>query len=66
MLSEAKGIVNRLREKEAQNAYNIGQYYESMKMPGSAVIYYRDIIQNYPDTEWTRKAQERLDEIEKE
>ncbi|MBU1061570.1 MAG: outer membrane protein assembly factor BamD [Candidatus Omnitrophica bacterium] len=64
MLNEAKDIVNRLKEKEAQNAYNIGQYYESMKIPGSAVIYYRDIIQNYPGTEWAKKAQERLDEIE--
>ena len=65
LAGEAKEIVNRLKHKEAQNAYNIGQFYESRRMPKGAAIYYRDIIQNYPDTEWAQNAKERLDEIEK-
>lgn len=65
MSGEAKEIVGKLRYKEAQNAYNIGQFYEARHMPESAVIYYIDTVQNYPDTEWAKKAKERLDEIEK-
>ena len=65
MTEEAREIIDRLKYKEAQNAYNIGQFYESRRMPESAAVYYRDIIQNYQDTEWAGKARERLNEIEK-
>ena len=62
---EAKGIIDKLKHKEAQNAYNIAEFYENRRVLESAVIYYRDIVQNYPDTEWAQKAMERLSEIEK-
>lgn len=65
MSREATKIVDKLRYREAQNAYNIAQYYESRRMPESAVIYYRDIVQNYPDTEWAAMAKGRLYEIKK-
>ena len=65
MSGEAKEIVDKLRNKEAQSAFNIGEFYESRRIPESAVVYYRDIIENYSDTEWAKKAQERLDAIQK-
>lgn len=65
MTEEAKEIVDKLKNREAQNTYKIGQFYESRHMPQSAIIYYRDIIQNCPGTEWANKARERLNEIEK-
>jgi len=64
LTDEARQIIDKLKYKEAQNAYNIGQFYEARRMPGSAAVYYRDIIQNYPETEWAQKSQERLNEIE--
>jgi outer membrane protein assembly factor BamD len=64
MSSDAKEIVDKLKHREAHNTYKIGQFYEARRMPESAVIYYRDIIQNYPDTEWAEKAKERLNAIE--
>lgn len=60
----AKKVINDLKHKEAENVYNIGQFYEERKMPKSAVIYYQDILVNYSDTEWVKKANDRLNEIE--
>ncbi|MBU4149133.1 MAG: outer membrane protein assembly factor BamD [Candidatus Omnitrophica bacterium] len=65
MAKDAKKIVEKLKNREAENAYNIGQFYEARKMPGSAAVYYRDVIQGYPDTVWAGKSRERLNEIEK-
>jgi len=65
MSQEAKEIVDRLKEKEAQSAFNTAEFYESRNMPESAAIYYKDIIQNYPDTEWAKFARGRLNAIEK-
>ncbi len=62
---DAKEIVDKLKSREAQNAFNIGQYYEARHKPESAAIYYEGIIENYPDTEWAQKAKERLNEIKK-
>ncbi|MEE8317386.1 MAG: outer membrane protein assembly factor BamD [Candidatus Omnitrophota bacterium] len=64
MSNEAKEIIDKLKHREAHNTYKIGQFYEARRMPESAVIYYRDIVQNYPDTEWAEKAEERLNAIE--
>lgn len=64
LTDEARQIIDKLKYKEAQNAYNIGQFYEARHMPGSAAVYYRDIIRNYPETEWAQKSRERLNEIE--
>jgi outer membrane protein assembly factor BamD len=65
MAPDAKKVVDKLKLSEAENAYKTGEFYEARRAPESAVIYYKDIVQNYPDTEWANKAQERLNEIEK-
>ena len=65
MSTEAREIVDKLKDREAENTYNTAQFYEARQMPESALIYYRDVIQDYPDTEWVKKAEERIDEIEK-
>lgn len=65
MADEAKDIIGKLKNRQAENAYKIGQFYEARRMPESAEVYYNEIIQNYPDTRWVEKARERLKEIEK-
>ncbi|MFC1620989.1 outer membrane protein assembly factor BamD [Candidatus Omnitrophota bacterium] len=62
---DAKEIVIKLKDREAENAYKVAEFYESRRMNESAVIYYEDIIRNYPGTQWAKKAQERLGEIKK-
>ncbi len=65
MAPDAKQIVNKLKSREAENAYETGRFYEARHAPASAIIYYKDIVQNYSDTEWAKKAQERINELEK-
>jgi len=65
MAPDAKQVVEKLKSREAENAYETAKFYEARRAPQSAIIYYKDIIQNYPDTEWAKKAQERLNELEK-
>ncbi|MBU1912525.1 MAG: outer membrane protein assembly factor BamD [Candidatus Omnitrophica bacterium] len=65
MAPDAKQVVDKLKSREAENAYETAKFYEARKAPESAVIYYKDIVQNYPDTEWAKKARERLNELEK-
>jgi len=65
MADDAKQVVDKLKLREAENAYKIAQFYEARRAPESAIIYYKEIVQNYPDTEWAKKAQERLNELEK-
>ena len=63
MSEDAREIVDKLKDREAENGYQVAQFYESRRMNESAIIYYEDIIKNYPDTQWAKKAQERLNEI---
>jgi outer membrane protein assembly factor BamD len=65
MAPNAKQVVDRLKSREAENAYETGKFYEARHSSNSAIIYYKDIVQNYSETEWARMAQERLNELEK-
>jgi len=65
MAPDARQVVDKLKSREAENIYETGKFYEARRASESAVIYYKDIVRNYPDTEWAKLAQERLDEIEK-
>ena len=65
MAGDAKQVVDKLKSREAENEFETAKFYESRKLPGSAIIYYKDVVQNYSDTDWAKKAQERLNELEK-
>ena len=65
MAQDAEKIIDKLKSSEAENAYETGKFYEARRAPESAIIYYKDIVRNYSDTEWAIKAQERLNELEK-
>lgn len=63
--SKAQESISQLKEKEAQASYNIGLFYEKQKAHEAAKIYYNHTIDNYPDSPWAGKAQERLNIMEK-
>ncbi|MDP2912195.1 MAG: outer membrane protein assembly factor BamD, partial [Candidatus Omnitrophota bacterium] len=65
LAGDAKQVVDKLKSREAENEFETAKFYEARKLPESAIIYYKDIVQNYSDTDWAKKAQERLDVIEK-
>ena len=45
--------------EEAIHHYETARFYEKQKQYKSAMIYYNDILTNYPDSEWSVKALER-------
>ena len=62
---EAEINIEKLREKEAASNYNIARFYEKQKAFDAAKVYYNDVINNYPDSQWSGKALERLGILEK-
>ncbi|MFH1440854.1 MAG: outer membrane protein assembly factor BamD [Candidatus Omnitrophota bacterium] len=62
---EAEKNINEIKEKEAENNYNISVFYEKQKEFKAAKIYYEDLINNYPQSKWAVKAIERLQILEK-
>lgn len=62
---EAEKTISKLKEDEAEAAFNIGRFYEKQKANEAARIYYEDIINKTPDSLWAQKARERLQLMEK-
>jgi len=51
--------------KEAERLWSMGQYFDQRKLHyGSARIYYRRLIEEYPQTEFAERARKRLQLIE--
>jgi outer membrane protein assembly factor BamD (BamD/ComL family) len=53
-------------EKEADNEFSIGQYYEKNKYYRAARTYYTTVVQDYPTTKKAQQAKERLAAIQNE
>jgi len=62
---EAQKNIEQLNEKEAASGYGIARFYEKQKAYEAAKIYYNDVINNYPNSQWAGKALERLQILEK-
>jgi len=61
----AKNTLTKLKEKKAQNVYETAQFYEKVGRISSAAIYYKELVDNYPDTSLAKTSLARLMEIEK-
>lgn len=62
---QAERNIEELNTKEAESKYNIGRFYEKQKEYKSALIYYNEVINSYPNTRWAVKALERVQIMEK-
>ncbi len=60
---QAKEQINKLRDKEAESAFVIAQFYEKQKNFKGAKVYYKDIVDRYADTAWSQKAMLRIKAI---
>ena len=49
---------------KAQVSLDAGRCYEKLKQINAAMAAYKDIISSFPDSEWARMAQYRLEDIE--
>ena len=62
---EGKRVLKELQERKAQSLFETAKFYEKQKLYKSAVIYYEDIIKNYPNTSWAVKAAEKIGTLDK-
>jgi outer membrane protein assembly factor BamD len=61
--ASAKAEIDKLRLKEAENNFVVGDYYWKTKKYKSARIYWQTVVNQYGDTSWGAKAQEKLKTI---
>ncbi|MCB9800302.1 MAG: outer membrane protein assembly factor BamD [Candidatus Omnitrophica bacterium] len=57
---EAAKLRQKIDEKNAEKNYQVGLYYEKQSYLQSAMIYYKDVAERYPHTEWGKRAGERM------
>lgn len=62
---EAKDALKRLREKKAESTFETAEFYEKNGHRQSAIVYYKDIVENYSDTPIAARALERATTLEK-
>lgn len=65
VVKDAKESIDSLKNREAESLFKIALFYEKQAKYPSAMIYYRDIIDKYPDSEWSAKSLAHLNIIEK-
>lgn len=63
---KAKEHMAALREKEAENNFLIAEFYIKQKNYKAAKVYFNDIINDYNDTVWAKKALEMIQKLGKE
>ena len=61
---EADETLNRLREKKAKSAFGTAKFYEKNKHYKSAIIYYKEVVENYGDTSIASEALDKITELE--
>ncbi len=65
LTSEADKMRQSLREKKAESDFSIAEFYWKQRYYEAASVYYKDIVENFPETSWAKKAQGKLKETEK-
>ena len=58
---EAGQAINTLRNRKADSILRIGEFYEKQKKYSGAIIYYKEIVQNYPDSSAAKLAGEKIE-----
>ena len=59
---EVKERLDNLLDKKARKIYETGEYYEKRGEKESALIYYRRLLREFPETSWADKSRVKLNE----
>lgn len=62
-VEQAQTNINNLRAEQARGLYNIARYYDYKNESTSALIYYNEVIQKYPESELAVRSKERVDQL---
>lgn len=65
-LEDAENNVIKIKEIYANGLYETGQFYERVNKPRSSVLYYKNAIRRFPDTEVAQQCKMRLEEIDQQ
>ncbi|MFN7170752.1 MAG: outer membrane protein assembly factor BamD, partial [Candidatus Omnitrophota bacterium] len=57
---DAEKVLNDLKNKKAESLFKTAQFYERQKYFDSAILYYEEIIKNFPNTSWAAKSLEQI------
>lgn len=64
LVAEAEKHYQDMEELYADDLFRIGDFYERTKKPNAAKIYYRKILQKYPESPTALRVEKRLEKIE--
>ena len=64
LTQEAEEHFKKLREQDAQKNFDIAQFYARQHKKESAIIYYKMVIDNFPETTYAQEAQKALKSLE--
>jgi len=62
---EAGKTIQRLKDKSAEKSLITAQFYESQKHYESAIVYYKDIVNRFPESSIAEKSKAKIEELEK-
>ena len=64
-VDEAKKQIKQLNGKKGERIYEIAKFYEKSEDLNSAKIYYKQVIEQFPDSVWAELSKSRLNTISK-
>jgi outer membrane assembly lipoprotein YfiO len=61
---EAKRTMQRLKDKAAEKSMMIAKFYEQQRHPRSAIIYYQDVLDRFPDSIHAPVAKGKIEDLQ--
>lgn len=62
---EADTTIQRLKDKAAEKSFSTAKFYEGQKRYKSAVMYYQDIVDRFPNSSFANEARTKIEELQK-
>lgn len=63
LAKEADKTIQRLKDKAAEKSFQTAEFYEKQKHYESAIVYYQDVVDRYPDSTFSRRALAKIEEL---
>ena len=60
---KADGTMKRLKDNVAQKSFDVAKFYESQGKTEAAIIYYQDVIDNYPESLFVNEAKAKIEAL---
>jgi len=65
LAKEADKTIRRLKDKAAEKSLLAAKFYEQQKHYSSAIIYYQDIVDNFPESSFVDQAKAKIEQLKK-